>query len=327
MIMETKLNQYLAEINDTIARIHYPAAPDGLYEPVRYTLSLGGKRIRPLLTLMGCELFGKHRSEAIAPATAIEIFHNFTLLHDDVMDKAELRRGKPTVHCVWDENTAILSGDVMQIMAYKELAKTPQPYLKEVLEIFSEMAAEICEGQQFDMEFEHTSNVSVDDYLMMIRLKTAILLGCALKIGARIADAPRIEADLLYRFGEEIGLAFQLKDDYLDVYGDSRTFGKKIGGDILNNKKTFMLISALNKADEQTRSELNHWIAMESFDPEEKITAVTHIYNQLGIDRVCEEEMEKHYRNALSSLQEIAVDEEKKEMLYYIAGQMMKRIV
>ena len=225
--METKLNQYLTEINETIARIHYPAAPDGLYEPVRYTLSLGGKRIRPLLTLMGCELFGKHRSEAIAPATAIEIFHNFTLLHDDVMDKAELRRGKPTVHCVWDENTAILSGDVMQIMAYKELARTPQPYLKEVLEIFSEMAAEICEGQQYDMEFEHTSNVSVDDYMMMIRLKTAILLGCALKIGARIADAPPSEANLLYRFGEEIGLAFQLKDDYLDVYGDSRTFGKK----------------------------------------------------------------------------------------------------
>ena len=325
--METKLNQYLTEINETIARIHYPAAPDGLYEPVRYTLSLGGKRIRPLLTLMGCELFGKHRSEAIAPATAIEIFHNFTLLHDDVMDKAELRRGKPTIHCVWDENTAILSGDVMQIMAYKELARTPQPYLKEVLEIFSEMAAEICEGQQFDMEFEHTSNVSVDDYLMMIRLKTAILLGCALKIGARIADAPPIEADLLYRFGEEIGLAFQLKDDYLDVYGDSRTFGKKIGGDILNNKKTFMLISALNKADEQTRSELNRWIGLESFDPEEKITAVTRIYNQLGIDRLCEEEMEKHYRHALTSLQEIAVGEEKKEMLYYIAGQMMKRTV
>ncbi|HIU55040.1 MAG TPA: polyprenyl synthetase family protein [Candidatus Gallibacteroides avistercoris] len=325
--METKLNQYLTEINETIARIHYPAAPDGLYEPVRYTLSLGGKRIRPLLTLMGCELFGKHRSEAIAPATAIEIFHNFTLLHDDVMDKAELRRGKPTVHCVWDEITAILSGDVMQIMAYKELARTPQPYLKEVLEIFSEMAAEICEGQQFDMEFEHTSNVSVDDYLMMIRLKTAILLGCALKIGARIADAPPIEADLLYRFGEEIGLAFQLKDDYLDVYGDSSTFGKKIGGDILNNKKTFMLISALNKADEQTRSELNRWIGLESFDPEEKITAVTRIYNQLGIDRLCEEEMEKHYRHALTSLQEIAVGEEKKEMLYYIAGQMMKRTV
>ena len=325
--METKLNQYLTEINETIARIHYPAAPDGLYEPVRYTLSLGGKRIRPLLTLMGCELFGKHRSEAIAPATAIEIFHNFTLLHDDVMDKAELRRVKPTVHCVWDENTAILSGDVMQIMAYKELARTPQPYLKEVLEIFSEMAAEICEGQQYDMEFEHTSNVSVDDYMMMIRLKTAILLGCALKIGARIADAPPSEANLLYRFGEEIGLAFQLKDDYLDVYGDSRTFGKKIGGDILNNKKTFMLISALNKADEQTRSELNRWIGLESFDPEEKITAVTRIYNQLGIDRLCEEEMEKHYRHALTSLQEIAVGEEKKEMLYYIAGQMMKRTV
>ncbi len=325
--METKLNQYLTEINETIARIHYPAAPDGLYEPVRYTLSLGGKRIRPLLTLMGCELFGKHRSEAIAPATAIEIFHNFTLLHDDVMDKAELRRGKPTVHCVWDENTAILSGDVMQIMAYKELARTPQPYLKEVLEIFSEMAAEICEGQQYDMEFEHTSNVSVDDYMMMIRLKTAILLGCALKIGARIADAPPSEANLLYRFGEEIGLAFQLKDDYLDVYGDSRTFGKKIGGDILNNKKTFMLISALNKADEQTRSELNRWIGLESSDPEEKITAVTRIYNQLGIDRLCEEEMEKHYRHALTSLQEIAVGEEKKEMLYYIAGQMMKRTV
>lgn len=325
--METKLNQYLAEINDTIAHIHYPAAPDGLYEPVRYTLSLGGKRIRPLLTLMGCELFGKHRSEAIAPATAIEIFHNFTLLHDDVMDKAELRRGKPTVHCVWNENTAILSGDVMQIMAYKELSKTPQPYLKEVLNLFSKMAAEICEGQQYDMEFENKAEVSTDDYIMMIRLKTAVLLGCALKIGATIADAPQQDAELLYRFGEDLGLAFQLKDDYLDVYGDSRVFGKKIGGDILNNKKTFMLISALNNADGTTRSELNRWIEKKSFNPEEKISAITRIYNQLGIDRICENEMEKRYRNALKSLQKIQVEEDRKEMLYYLAEQMMKRTV
>lgn len=327
IIMETRLNQYLTEINDTIAHIYYPSNPDGLYEPVRYTLSLGGKRIRPLLTMIGCELFGKHRSEAIAPATAIEIFHNFTLLHDDVMDKAELRRGRPTVHCVWNENTAILSGDVMQIMAYKELTKTPQPYLKEVLEIFSKMAAEICEGQQYDMEFENKTNVTVDDYMMMIRLKTAVLLGCALKIGAKIADAPQHDAELLYHFGEDLGLAFQLKDDYLDVYGDSRIFGKKIGGDILNNKKTFMLISALNNADEKKRTELNGWIEKKSFNPEEKIAAVTRIYNQLGIDHICEKEMEKRYQNALKSLQKIQIGEDRKEMLYFLADQMMKRTV
>lgn len=325
--METKLNQYLSEINDTISQIYYPKNPNGLYEPVKYTLSLGGKRIRPLLTLMGCELFGKNRKEAIAPATAIEIFHNFTLLHDDVMDKAELRRGKPTVHCVWNENTAILSGDVMQIMAYKELTKTPFPYLKETLELFSKMAAEICEGQQYDMEFENRQDVTVEDYMMMIRLKTAVLLGCALQIGATIADAPKHDAMLLYQFGDDLGLAFQLKDDYLDVYGDSRVFGKKIGGDILNNKKTFMLISALNKADKDTRTELDSWIEKTDFNPEEKIAAVTRIYNRLGIDRLCENEMEKLYQSALKSLRQIGVSETQKEMLYYLAAQMMKRTV
>ncbi len=325
--METKLNQYLSEINDTISQIYYPKDPNGLYEPVKYTLSLGGKRIRPLLTLMGCELFGKNRMKAIAPATAIEIFHNFTLLHDDVMDKAELRRGKPTVHCVWNENTAILSGDVMQIMAYKELTKTPSPYLKETLELFSKMAAEICEGQQYDMEFENRQDVTVEDYMMMIRLKTAVLLGCALQIGATIADAPKHDATLLYQFGDDLGLAFQLKDDYLDVYGDSRIFGKKIGGDILNNKKTFMLISALNKADKDTRAELDSWIEKTDFNPEEKIAAVTRIYNKLGIDRLCENEMEKLYQSALKSLRQIGVGEAQKEMLYYLAAQMMKRTV
>ena len=234
--------ELLQEVQRAVENIAYPPAPAGLYEPIRYELSLGGKRIRPVLTLMACELFGGDRRMAIDAATGLEIFHNFTLLHDDVMDKADLRRGKPTVHIKWDENSAILSGDAMQILSYMYIMKSPEASRAAVCDIYLKTALEICEGQQYDMEFESRNDVREEEYIEMIRLKTAVLLGCALKTGAIIAGAPAADADRIYDFGVNIGLAFQLRDDYLDVYGDPAVFGKNIGGDILNNKKTYMLM-------------------------------------------------------------------------------------
>ena len=229
------LQKYFDTIETALSKIAYAPSPDGLYAPVRYELSLGGKRVRPLLTLLACELFGGEADRAIDAAVGLEVFHNFTLLHDDVMDKADVRRGKPTVHKVWDENTAILSGDAMEIIAFRYMARTPAPHTAAVVDWFLKTALEICEGQQFDMEFESRDDVTEAEYIEMIRLKTAVLLGGALKIGAIIGGAGADDADRIYRFGESLGLAFQLQDDWLDVYGDPARFGKKIGGDILNN--------------------------------------------------------------------------------------------
>ena len=229
--------EFIAIVQKSIESIAYPQEPAELYNPIRYELSLGGKRIRPVLTLLACELFDGDYRNALDAATGIEIFHNFTLLHDDVMDKADIRRGKPTVHVKWNENTAILSGDAMQIIAFMHMMKTPEKSRKAVCDVFLKTSLEICEGQQYDMEFESRNDVKEEEYLDMIRLKTAVLLGGALKIGALIAGASKNDADKIYKFGENIGLAFQLRDDYLDVYGDPEIFGKNIGGDILNNKK------------------------------------------------------------------------------------------
>ena len=249
--------EFVALINKTIEEIRYPDQAQGLFAPISYILSLGGKRIRPLLALMANEMFGGDTSDVIMPAIGVEVFHNFTLLHDDLMDNADKRRGEETVHIKWNDNTAILSGDAMQIMAYQFIAQTKPEILQKVLNLFSHTALEICEGQQYDMEFEDRSNVSEEEYLEMIRLKTAVLLGCSLKIGAITGGANEDDANLLYEFGEKIGLAFQLKDDLLDVYADTNVFGKNIGGDILNNKKTFLLISALKLADEKLRQKMD----------------------------------------------------------------------
>lgn len=319
------LEQYIDTINKALDDLHYPQTPDQLYAPIRYELSLGGKRIRPVLTLMACEMFGGDYRHALMPAMGVEIFHNFTLLHDDVMDKADMRRGKPTVHRVWDENTAILSGDAMQILAYAQIAKAPASCLKEVIDIFSNTALEICEGQQFDMEFESRTDVTEEEYIKMIRLKTAVLLGGALKIGAVIAETTHSNADKLYRFGENIGLAFQLKDDYLDVYGDPRIFGKNIGGDILNNKKTFMLISAKRLAKDADSELLQQWIEAKEFDPSEKIRQVTGIYDRSGIKNLCEEKMFQYYNEAIQSLQSIDVDESNLKPLLNLAAWLMDR--
>jgi len=312
-------------ISSELEKINWNKEPRGLYEPIAYVLSLGGKRIRPVLTLMACNLFSDNVQPAVPSALGLEIFHNFTLLHDDIMDKADVRRGQPTVHKKWDENTAILSGDVMQIASYQFMAQTPAVHLKTSLDLFSTTAAEICEGQQYDVEFEHRERVASDEYLEMIRLKTAVLLGASLKIGAWIGGAGEEDARLLYDFGIHIGLAFQLKDDLLDVYGDASTFGKKIGGDIISNKKTYLLIHALEKAQGTDVANLHHWLDTSDKECEEKINAVTSIYNSLGVKAICEEKMQFFYDKAIDNLEKVSVSDNKTQELRNLAKKLMFR--
>lgn len=313
----------LSLVNKEVNALHFNTPPQSLFEPITYILSLGGKRIRPVLALLGCEMFGADCKKALPAALAIEVFHNFTLLHDDLMDKADIRRGKATVHKKWNDNTAVLSGDAMLIESYHLMAKNETKYLKELLQLFSRTATEICCGQQYDMEFETREDVSEDEYIEMIRLKTAVLLGCALRSGAIIAEASTENASLIYDFGINIGLAFQLKDDLLDVYGNPDTFGKNIGGDITSNKKTFLLINAL-KAD-STHQELQEWIRKETFDREEKVKAVTAIYDELGLKKLAEARIESYYQKALECLRKINVPEANKQTLLNIASELSTR--
>ena len=308
-------SQLLDKINHHISEIQFTRTPKGLYEPIEYILSLGGKRIRPVLMLMGYNLYREDVASIYDPATAIEVYHNHTLLHDDLMDRSDVRRGKPTVHKVWNDNTAVLSGDAMLILAFRYMTGCPPEHLKEVMDLFSLTTLEICEGQQLDMEFESRCDVTEDEYIEMIRLKTAVLLAGSLKIGAILAGATAEDAENLYNFGMHIGVAFQLQDDLLDVYGDPEVFGKKIGGDILCNKKTYMLIKALNRADEKQHAELNRWLNAEAFQPSEKIEAVTEIYNQLNIRNICESKMREYYTFAMESLAAVAVAEDRKKEL------------
>lgn len=317
--------EFIAIVQKTLDAVAYPPAPAELYNPIRYELALGGKRIRPVLTLLSCELFDGDYREALDAAAGIEIFHNFTLLHDDVMDKADLRRGKPTVHVKWDENTAILSGDAMQILAFMQVVKSPAPSRKAVCDVFLKTALEICEGQQYDMEFESRSDVCEEEYIEMIRLKTAVLLGGALKIGALIAGATDNDAKAIYDFGVNLGLAFQLRDDYLDVYGDARVFGKNIGGDILNNKKTYMLINAQRLAQGADREELDRWLSATDYDPAEKIAAVTALYNRLGVDRLCLEKIEQYDTLSLQQLDSLSVPADCTVPLRELAARLMQR--
>lgn len=318
-------SQLLDKINTHVAELQFTRSPKELYEPVEYVLSLGGKRIRPVLMLMGYNLFKEDVTRIYGPATGIEVYHNYTLLHDDLMDRADMRRGKATVHKVWNDNTAILSGDAMLVLAYQYMADCPPAHLKEVMDLFSLTALEICEGQQMDMDFERRSDVKEEEYIEMIRLKTAVLLAAALKIGAVLANASAEDAERLYEFGVQIGVAFQLQDDLLDVYGDPAVFGKKIGGDILCNKKTYMLIKALEQADEEQAAELKRWIAAETFDPEKKIEAVTALYNQMGIRAVCENKMREYYTRAMESLDAVSVVVEKKKELKALMEHLMYR--
>lgn len=317
--------QLLDKINAYLQEMPYSRPPKGLYDPIEYELSLGGKRIRPVLMLMAYNLYKEDVDSILSQAAGLETYHNHTLLHDDVMDKADMRRNKPTVHRVWNENAAILSGDAMLILAYRLMADCPNDKLKEVLDIFTQTTMEICEGQQWDMEFETRMDVTVDEYVEMIRLKTSVLLAAALKIGACLAGASAEDADKLYRFGVSMGLAFQLQDDWLDVYGDPAVFGKNIGGDILCNKKTYMLITALSQADEQQSADLQHWLSAETYEPAEKIAAVTHIYNVMGIGKQCMDLSDTYYVEGLAVLESVALPEERKALLKEFVCSLMNR--
>ena len=320
-----KADEILKLVNDYLDNMPYDRKPSSLYEPIRYVLSMGGKRIRPVLMLLAYNMFSEHPEDILMPACALETYHNYTLLHDDLMDNADLRRGHETVHRKWDANTAILSGDSMLVLAYQRMAQCAKDKMPEVLNIFTETALEIGEGQQYDMDFEHRNDVTEEEYIEMIRLKTSVLLACALKIGAVLAGATNEAADNLYRFGEQIGLAFQLQDDYLDVYGDTRVFGKAIGGDITSNKKTYMLINALARANDEQRAELEKWISATEFDREEKIAAVTRLYNEIGIDKLAQEKINFYFKQSRKYLEAISIEEDRKAELTAYAQRMMKR--
>ncbi len=326
------MNQYTAsqlldKVNDYLKNMPYARPPQGLYEPIAYELSLGGKRIRPVLMLMAYNLYQDNVDAILSQAAGLETYHNHTLLHDDVMDKADMRRNKPTVHNVWNENTAILSGDAMLILAYRLMADCPKDKLADVLRVFTETTMEICEGQQWDMEFETRMDVKVEEYIEMIRLKTSVLLAAALKIGAMLGGASDEDAQKLYDFGVKIGLAFQLQDDWLDVYGNPKVFGKNIGGDILCNKKTYMLITALEEADEEQRAVLESWLAAHDYVPAEKIAAVTALYNEIGVGKRCQEKAEALNAEGFGILDSINLPEERKAVLREYACSMLNRNV
>lgn len=312
-------------ITQTLASKKYGHTPVELYEPIDYIMSLGGKRLRPCLLLMACDMFGGDVEKALSAAIGIEVFHNFTLMHDDIMDKAPLRRGKPTVHEKWNTNVAILSGDVMMVEANRLMMLVDDSILRPVLDVFNETATGVCEGQQIDMNFENRDTVAVDEYINMIRLKTAVLLGGLMKIGALIAGASQAEATLLYNFGEQLGIAFQLQDDILDVYGDPEKFGKQVGGDIQSNKKTYLLIKALETADKEKLTELNRWLSATDFDAAEKVNAVRNIYAGLGIREQAESEMNKYAQSAMQSFEAINLPEERKAILKEFADQLLVR--
>jgi geranylgeranyl diphosphate synthase type II len=315
-ILDTALKQLYAD---------FTAAPKELYDPQQYILSLGGKRIRPLLTLAGCELFGADPSHALQAALSVELFHNFSLMHDDIMDKAPLRRGQVTVHEKWNSNIAILSGDAMLVKAYQQLTVYEGGTLSDLLKLFNKTAIEVCEGQQFDMNFESMTDVSIDEYIRMITLKTAVLLGCSLQMGAIVAGADKAAQHSLYEFGKEIGIAFQLKDDILDVYAASEKFGKQSGGDIIANKKTFLLLKCLELADSSQRSELQKWLEAKDFDASAKVETVKGIYGELNIQELSETELRKHYSSAMKRLNKIQCDPQKRGQLLRFAEDLMDR--
>lgn len=318
-------DEILKMVNEFLDHLSYDRKPESLYEPIKYVLSMGGKRIRPTLMLLAYNLYKENPEDILMNACALETYHNYTLLHDDLMDNADMRRGHLTVHKKWNDNTAILSGDSMLVLAFQRMMQCDEKHLKDILDLFTVTALEIGEGQQYDMEFETRNDVKEEEYIEMIRLKTSVLLACALKIGAILADASAEDADNLYKFGEQIGLAFQLQDDYLDVYGDSKVFGKEIGGDITSNKKTYMLINAFNKANDAQRKELTRWVSARDFDRNEKVDAVTRLYNEIGIDQLAQDKIAYYFAQSKKFLDAVNVPEEKKEELRKYAQKMMKR--
>ena len=322
------IEEYIRLAEKAVGSITLPKRPAGLYEPITYGLSNGGKRLRPALLLAACEAAGKDCTAALSQAAAIEMFHNFTLLHDDVMDNADLRRGKPTVCRKWDNNTAILSGDTMLTLATQLLVEGVAPdKAARLLDIFNRAAIGVYEGQQYDMEFESRNDVTEEEYIDMIRLKTSVLLSCSLKMGALLAGASPEDAGHLYDFGIHLGLAFQLKDDLLDVYGNPEVFGKNIGGDILCNKKTYLLIKAYEQATPSQRQALDTWIDAETYVPEEKIASVTALYDGIGVKALCEHLMETYTGRARAALEAVSVPAERKAELEVLMEKLMYREV
>lgn len=306
--------------------LKFTQEPAGLYDPLRYMIEIGGKRIRPRLCLTAYSLFkDTFTEEILSPAAAIEVFHSFTLIHDDIMDKADVRRGVPTVHKKWDENTAILSGDVMSIESYRMIAKAPAAALPAVLALFSDTAAQVCEGQQYDMDFEDMDCVPMEDYMKMIGLKTAVLIACSAKMGALIAGASDEQADLLYKFGYDLGLAFQIADDWLDTYADPEVFGKAIGGDIVNNKKSWLLTRALEKAGKEKLADALAMPVSTETEKEAKIAAVKAIYGELGIGDEALMEIQRLHAQAMESVEKLNLGMLKSEMLHRYADMLLGR--
>ncbi|MBN1339171.1 MAG: polyprenyl synthetase family protein [Bacteroidales bacterium] len=317
--------ELILKIEIRLAAIPLNKEPDKLYDPISYTLSLGGKRMRPLLTLMACDMFGGNPEDAIEAAIGLELFHNFTLLHDDIMDNAPLRRGRPTVHIKWNPNNAILSGDTMFALAYRCIANTSSRHLKKTLDLFTKTAIEVCEGQQYDMDFELRQDVTIPEYIEMIRLKTAVLPAAALKIGAIVAGANPMDAENIYRFGENIGIAFQLKDDLLDAFGAEELFGKVTGGDIAANKKTFLYLKSIEKANESDRKKLLEYYKTGSDDKDAKVRKVIEIYKKLDIEIITEKEIEQYYQASLGFLNRIPEKTGDKSILYGFIESLMNR--
>lgn len=320
--IETYKEEFLVYLNEKIA----VKEPLNLYEPIHYILQLGGKRLRPVLTLLTCELFGGDVKKAFDAALAVEVFHNFTLIHDDIMDSAPIRRGKQTVHVKWDENTGILSGDAMMILAYQCIETYEPVIFKKLMVLFSKTALEVCEGQQLDMDFETRDDVTIPEYLTMITNKTSVLVAAAMKMGTIIAGVEKSEADKIYNFGLNLGLAFQLQDDYLDTFGDQSTFGKQIGGDILENKKTFLYLKALEVCNiEDKESLLKHYSNLT--DSENKVTAVTKLFKSNNISEITIKEIEVYSNKAFEVLDELSISEAKKNVLRDFGLGLMKRTI
>jgi geranylgeranyl diphosphate synthase type II len=318
-----QFEESLKQIESELLALSFPKEPENLYDPLRYFLTLGGKRIRPVLTLMGASLFGVYPHKALNAALAVEVFHNFSLIHDDIMDEAPLRRNKPTVHEQWGQNVAILSGDVMLVQAYQLLAQQDPAHLAELLKLFNTTAMEVCEGQQMDMDFEKRSDVSIPEYIEMIRLKTSVLLGCALELGAIVADASLNDRKHLYAFGEHIGIAFQIQDDILDLFADPEKFGKQVGGDVIANKKTLLNLKALEMASGDQLSELME-LATET-DLLKKVARTREIYEVINVRNACEEMMQAHYHSAMTALEKVEQPTEAKNGLILLADFLMNR--
>ena len=302
-----------------------PHAPQRLYKPMEYILQLGGKRMRPILVLMGCDLFNTPIEKAQDAALAVEVFHNFSLVHDDIMDDAPLRRGQQTVHEKWDVNTGILSGDVMLIKAYQLFENYPAPQFVQLASLFSKTAIEVCEGQQFDMDFETRTDVEINEYIEMIRLKTSVLVGASLQMGAIVAGATDADQKALYNYGQDLGLAFQLRDDYLDAYGDPATFGKQVGGDIIENKKTYLYLKALELGNEQQREELLRWYDSQPADPSEKLSRVKQLFQATTAVTATLEAIESYHNKALAQVDALNISQGNKEVLQSFAEYLLKR--